>query len=120
MQLTTLQEHAKEQTNAKEQITVRTKDVFLLNVGGEIFVTSKDTLCLHNNSKLAKMVTGEDEQQFDKDGNLFIDQDPKDFVYVLKSLRVGGNIIVPKEAYKNVRKLAQSLGLGGGQFRSLD
>jgi len=106
-----LQELAKEQSKAKEQTKVGRGDELLLNVGGEIFVTSKNTLC-SKESALAKMVRGEIKQEFDKDGNLFLDKDPKDFVYVLKSLRAGGSIPVPKEAFRFVQSLARSLGLG--------
>ena len=94
-------------------------DEFLLNVGGEIFATSKDTLCLKKDSKLARMVRGEDKQEFDKDGNLFIDFDPKDFVYVLKYLRTAryspaSDTSVPTGALKNVKIIADCLGLGAG------
>ena len=68
---------------AKEKPKVETGDQLLLNVGGEIFVTSKETLCLEKESKLARIVRGEETQEFDKDGNLFIDHDPKHFVYIL-------------------------------------
>ena len=94
-------------------------DEFLLNVGGEIFATRKDTLCLKKDSKLARIVRGEDKQEFDKDGNLFLDFDPKDFVYVLKYLRTAryspaSDTSVPTGALKNVRIIADCLGLGAG------
>ena len=82
---------------------------FLLNVGGQIFVTTKDTLCSEEGSRLAKIVKGEMKQVFDKDGNLFIDQDPKNFVYVLNSLRTGCSVDVPMEALRNVRGIAEKL-----------
>lgn len=34
--------------------------------------------------RLANIVEGKVKQQFDKDGILFIDEDPKDFVYILR------------------------------------
>ena len=46
------------QEQAKEQKAHGTGDVFLLNVGGEIFETTKFTLCRRNGSILEKMVTG--------------------------------------------------------------
>ena len=96
-----LQELAKEQRG----------DAFLLNVGGEVFVTSKDTLCLEKDSKLARIVRGEDEQMFDKNGNLFFDYDPKHFVHVLNALRAGKPIKVPKGSLDSVESIARSLGL---------
>ena len=96
---------------AKKQPKYRTGDEFLLNVGGEIFVTSKDTLCLEKDSKLARMVRGEEEQKFDKNGNLFIDLDPKFFVHILNALRTETLIWVPKGSLGNVMKIARSLGL---------
>ena len=81
------QAKAKKEEEAKEEPEASTGDIFLLNVGGEIFATSKTTLCWHiwENSKLARMVRGEDEEEeeFDKDGNLFLDFDPKEFAYIL-------------------------------------
>ena len=37
--------------------------------------------------RLANIVEGKVKQQFDKDGILFIDEDPKDFVYILRYIR---------------------------------
>ena len=34
--------------------------------------------------RLANIVEGKVKQQFDKNGILFIDEDPKDFVYILR------------------------------------
>ena len=103
---------------ANEQAKVRMGDEFLLDVGGEIFLTSKETFiqCPPNWSqpepRLAKMVRGEVKQEFDKDGNLFLDCDPKDFVYVLKQRRFKGpQTRVPKETYHNVWGIAAGLGL---------
>ena len=36
--------------------------------------------------RLANIVEGKVKQQFDKNGILFIDEDPKDFVYILRCL----------------------------------
>ena len=77
------------------------------------------------------MVRGETKQEFDKDGNLFIDQDPKHFVYVLQSLRMRDegmrdegfypiDIPVPYEALRCVQMLAGNLGMAKWQFKSLD
>ena len=109
-----LQELAKEQQGAGDQ--------FLLNVGGQLFVTSKDTLLWMGESRLARLVRGEDNQEFDKEGNLFIDFDPKDFFYVLKALRVRRmtehKTRVPKEAFHDVWNIANWLGLDGHIFAS--
>ena len=36
--------------------------------------------------RLANIVEGKVKQQFDKNGILFIDEDPKDFVYILRGI----------------------------------
>jgi len=108
-----LQEHAKaeEERTAKERQGPRIGDEFLLNVGGEVFVTSKETLCKYSNSRLANIVEGKVKQQFDKDGVLFIDEDPKDFVYILRALRNAPNVptAVPKETIDNILNLRDNL-----------
>ena len=113
------------QNYVKQQTKARTGDHLLLNVGGEIFVTSKATLCQCPQSPLARMVRGEVKQQFDKDGNLFIDHDPKIFGYILKFLR-SGSTTVPRSQISDVGILAQNLGIdanfqclcGAGEIRS--
>jgi len=98
---------------AKEHIKNQKGDILHLNVGGEIFLTSEATLCFQSQSNLAKMVRGETEQVFDKDGNLFIDQDPKYFRFVLHYLRTKGchSTIVPKGFLENVKAIAFELRL---------
>ena len=85
-------------------------------------MTSKDTLLWMGESRLARLVRGEDNQEFDKEGNLFIDFDPKDFFYVLKALRVRRmtehKTRVPKEAFHDVWNIANWLGLDGHIFAS--
>ena len=98
----------------EEQARMRTGDEFLLNVGGKIFATTKDTLCSsrHPNA-LARMVMGEDKQQLDKDGNLFIDANPKFFSFVLDGLRNPGRmVVVPKIVHIGVSELDDKLGVG--------
>ena len=59
------------------------------------------------------MVTGEDKQQFDKDGNLFIDANPKYFSFVLDGLRsLDKAVVVPKMLHKGVSELDKKLGVG--------
>ena len=108
----------------EEQARMRTGDEFLLNVGGKIFATTKDTLCSSRlpNSTLTRMVRGEDKQQFDKEGNLFIDANPKYFSFVLDGLRKPDDnpyylykpwtVVVPTTLHKSVCELDAKLGVG--------
>jgi len=86
-------------------------DEFLLNVGGEVFVTTKETLCKYSNSRLANIVEGKCKQMFDKNGILFLDEDPKDFAYILRALRNSQNVptAVPKEHIDNILNLRDNL-----------
>jgi len=86
-------------------------DEFRLNVGGQIFTTSKETLCKYANSRLANIVEGRSKQSFDKEGYLFIDEDPRDFSYILRALRNGTNVptAVPKEQIDNILNLRDNL-----------
>ena len=108
-----LQEIAKKE----EQARIGTGDEFLLNVGGKIFATSKETLCRGSRLEdptctLARMVTGAEKQKFDKDGNLFIDENPEYFAYVLDGLRRPGKEVgVPNIFHGGVKELALKLGL---------
>ena len=88
---------------------------FMLNVGGEIFVTTKETLCKYN-SRLSQLVEGRCPQQFDKNGVLFLDEDPKDFAHILRALRNSQpsqtqNVptSVPKESIDNILSLRDNL-----------
>jgi len=86
-------------------------DEFLLNVGGEVFVTTKETLCKYKNSRLSNLVEGKCKQQFDRNGILFLDEDPKDFAYILRALRNSPNVptSVPKEHIDNILNLRDNL-----------
>ena len=89
---------------------------FLLNVGGQIFVTTKETLCREPRSLLAEIVKGgKHKQLFDKDGNLLIDQDPNDFAYILKRLRNTGRgrVHVPEDSKRNVSLVARDMRVQG-------
>ena len=109
------------QEHAKEQLKNQKGDILYLNVGGKIFLTSKATLCFKPESNLAKMVRGETEQLFDKDGNLFIDQDPKYFRFVLQYLRTKGrSTIVPIAFINNVITIADELGLSKDKFDCIE
>ena len=91
-------------------------DQFLLNVCGQLFVTSKATLLCMGQSRLARMVRGDEKQEFDKEGNLFLDFNPKYFSYVLDALRLRGSGVayranVPRGVFLDVWSIANSLGL---------
>lgn len=109
-----LQESIKSEEERELRVSLeapKTRDEFLLNVGGEIFVTSRATLCKYTNSRLANIVEGKTRQLFDKDGILFLDEDPKDFVYILRALRNAPNVptAVPKETIDNILNLRDNL-----------
>ena len=82
--LTSLEEEIVERIAESEQKSRTSEgDEFMLNVGGEIFVTTKETLCKFQ-SRLSNLVEGKCRQQFDKNGVLFLDEDPKDFAHILR------------------------------------
>jgi hypothetical protein len=62
-------------------------DPVSLNVGGEIYTTTLDTLTRYQDSMLGAMFTGQISTLRDKQGNVFIDRDGKVFRYILNFLR---------------------------------
>ena len=73
-----------------------TEDCVSLNVGGQIFMTSLQTLRKDSNSTLASMFSGRFEMTPRKDGTFFIDRDPTHFRYILNYLRTG-KITTPRD-----------------------
>ena len=68
-----------------------------LNVGGQHFVTSVQTLRKDPNSMLAAMFSGKFDTKPSEDGSFFIDRDGTHFRFVLNYLR-DGELILPKGA----------------------
>lgn len=58
-----------------------------LNVGGEIYTTTVDTLTRCRDSMLGAMFTGQIPLLRDSKGNIFIDRDGRVFRYILHYLR---------------------------------
>uniref|UniRef100_A0A3Q3B5R0 BTB domain-containing protein n=1 Tax=Kryptolebias marmoratus TaxID=37003 RepID=A0A3Q3B5R0_KRYMA len=63
------------------------QDPVSLNVGGEIYTTTLDTLTRCRDSMLGAMFTGQIPVLRDNRGNVFIDRDGKVFRYILNFLR---------------------------------
>ncbi|XP_071780790.1 BTB/POZ domain-containing protein KCTD21-like [Centroberyx gerrardi] len=63
------------------------QDPVSLNVGGEIYTTTLDTLTRCRDSMLGAMFTGQVPALRDKRGNVFIDRDGKVFRHILNYLR---------------------------------
>uniref|UniRef100_H3BVX3 Potassium channel tetramerization domain containing 21 n=1 Tax=Tetraodon nigroviridis TaxID=99883 RepID=H3BVX3_TETNG len=63
------------------------RDPVSLNVGGEIYTTTLDTLTHHRDSMLGAMFTGQIPVMQDNRGHVFIDRDGKIFRYILNYLR---------------------------------
>ncbi|KAM4624099.1 BTB/POZ domain-containing protein KCTD21-like [Polymixia lowei] len=63
------------------------QDPVSLNVGGEIYTTTLDTLTRCRDSMLGAMFTGQIPALRDKRGHIFIDRDGKVFRYILNYLR---------------------------------
>uniref|UniRef100_A0A3P8TTX5 BTB domain-containing protein n=1 Tax=Amphiprion percula TaxID=161767 RepID=A0A3P8TTX5_AMPPE len=63
------------------------QDPVSLNVGGEIYTTTLDTLTRCRDSMLGAMFTGQIPVLRDNRGNVFIDRDGKMFRYILNYLR---------------------------------
>lgn len=63
------------------------RDPVSLNVGGEIYTTTLDTLTHYRDSMLGAMFTGQIPVLQDNRGHVFIDRDGKIFRYILNYLR---------------------------------
>ena len=68
-----------------------------LNVGGQHFLTSVQTLRKDPNSMLAAMFSGKFDRKSSEDGSFFIDRDGTHFRFILNYLR-DGELILPKGA----------------------
>ena len=68
-----------------------------LNVGGQHFTTSVQTLKKDPNSMLAAMFSGKFEMKPSEDGSFFIDRDGTYFRFILNYLR-NGELILPEGA----------------------
>ena len=68
-----------------------------LNVGGQHFTTSLQTLARDPTSMLAAMISGRHEVQTTEDGSFFIDRDGTYFRFILNYLR-DGELILPEGA----------------------
>ena len=79
-----------------------------LNVGGQHFVTSVQTLRKDPNSMLAAMFSEKFDTKPSEDGSFFIDRDGTQFRFVLNYLR-DGELILPKGAtfHDELRKEAE-------------
>ena len=68
-----------------------------LNVGGQYFTTSLQTLTRDPNSMLGAMFSGRHEVRATEDGSFFIDRDGTYFRFILNYLR-NGELILPEGA----------------------
>ena len=68
-----------------------------LNVGGQHFTTSLQTLTRDPNSILAAMFSGRHKLETTEDGSFFIDRDGTYFRFILNYLR-NGELILPEGA----------------------
>ena len=65
-------------------------DIVILNVGGRVFTTTRETLASEQDSLLAEMLDGRSLTAVrDQNGAYFIDRDPDTFSVVLEFLRTG-------------------------------
>ncbi|EKX36102.1 hypothetical protein GUITHDRAFT_117772 [Guillardia theta CCMP2712] len=78
-----------------------------LNVGGRLFTASKDTLMRVKDSYLAGILMGRLPVSRDKEGNIFIDRDPKKFKLILSYLR-DDILAVPRDPIKSGELLLEA------------
>ena len=72
-------------------------DILKLNVGGQTFITTRSTLCVVQDSMLAKMFDCDSNfmgLRQTENGEMFLDRDPTAFLYVLNYLRDGCRLAV--------------------------
>lgn len=78
-------ENIEKMDNEKE--LQKKSEIIDLNVGGKKFSTYRSTLMKYKNSVFGAMFSGRHEIQKDKEGNYFIDRDPKKFGIILDFFR---------------------------------
>ena len=76
-----------------------------LNVGGELYSTSKSTLCTQKDSMLAAMFSGHHKLKKAENGSYFIDADGKHFGIILNYLR--GRIIYSTDLLEDRKTLME-------------
>ena len=81
---------------AKKMKYVHFAKTIKLNVGGQYFTTSLETLTKDRGSMLHAMFSGGFDTKPAEDGSYFIDRDGTHFRYILNYLRTG-RLIVPKD-----------------------
>ena len=91
------------------------ESIIKLNVGGQIFQTSRHTLTKHKDSLLGKMFkspkNGSHFIQKIEEDNFFLDADPEFFRIILNWLRLGKITAENPEILNGVHQLAEFLGL---------
>ena len=80
---------------SQNQSHVRIPSIVKLNVGGQYFTTSLQTLTRDPNSMLAAMFSGRHKLETTEDGSFFIDRDGTYFRFILNYLR-NGELILPE------------------------
>eukprot|EP01124_Arcella_intermedia_P015170 TRINITY_DN21693_c0_g1_i1.p1 TRINITY_DN21693_c0_g1~~TRINITY_DN21693_c0_g1_i1.p1 ORF type:complete len:472 (-),score=112.61 TRINITY_DN21693_c0_g1_i1:36-1451(-) len=78
------------------EMNLKLSDIIWLNVRGEVFATTRNTLCSLEDSMLAVMFSGRHHLKIDSNGHYVIDRDPVLFRYILQYLR-NGRLDYPKE-----------------------
>lgn len=82
-------------------------NIIELNVGGEIFATTVNTLG-REDSILLRMVSGTMTSRRDKEGRLFLDRDPTHFRWILNYLRDGYLTTLPASAQDRAELLHEA------------
>eukprot|EP01122_Echinamoeba_exundans_P006644 TRINITY_DN1913_c0_g1_i1.p1 TRINITY_DN1913_c0_g1~~TRINITY_DN1913_c0_g1_i1.p1 ORF type:complete len:371 (-),score=62.03 TRINITY_DN1913_c0_g1_i1:83-1195(-) len=99
---------------SKGDLKVLFGPVVKLNVGGQIFTTTTQTLCKAPGGMLASMFSGRFQIPVDDTGAVFIDRDPKHFNLILNFLRDGSvpTISDPRDR-QEISREADFYGLDG-------
>jgi len=79
-----------------KELKIQWGNIIKLNVGGDKFVTTKDTLTKIHGSMLATMFSGRYGVSMEE-GHVFIDRDGELFRYILEYLREGSHWVPPDE-----------------------
>ena len=79
------------------------EDKIRLDIGGQVFVTSLDTLTKIPGSLFDSMFSGRWSTKVDSDGSFFIDRDPTVFSFLLNFLREYPNIFMRRSHLSDVQ-----------------